>query len=155
MRRPTILSLLAVLISRSLAYLHVNLQQPLRAHTEASSLNPIGIDPAATLSRKVVPPAKSSREVNSRVKNLYDAGEAEVKDMEHSPLALPSLEDEQTFEQVFSQMEALAHDARKKSPMHEEIALRAYQIFLQRGGLHGQDLEDWFEAEWQLLAERR
>jgi hypothetical protein len=35
----------------------------------------------------------------------------------------------------------------------ERIASRAYEIYLARGGNHGQDLEDWLEAERQM-AER-
>jgi hypothetical protein len=40
------------------------------------------------------------------------------------------------------------------NPTHEEIGLRAYQIYIERGGAHGQDIEDWLEAERQLLDER-
>jgi DUF2934 family protein len=36
-------------------------------------------------------------------------------------------------------------------PQHEEIALRAYEFFLQRGCTHGRDLEDWLQAERELL----
>jgi hypothetical protein len=32
----------------------------------------------------------------------------------------------------------------------EEIADRAYELYLARGGEDGRDLEDWFEAERQL-----
>jgi len=35
-------------------------------------------------------------------------------------------------------------------PPHEEIELVAYQVFLERGGAHGHDLEDWLEAEREL-----
>lgn len=41
----------------------------------------------------------------------------------------------------------------KNQPTQEEIALRAYHIFLERGGMPGNELEDWIEAERQLLAE--
>jgi len=37
-------------------------------------------------------------------------------------------------------------------PTHEEIALRAYQIYAERGGAHGQDLGDWLQAERELVA---
>lgn len=37
----------------------------------------------------------------------------------------------------------------------EEIAERAYQLFLERGAEHGDDLRDWFTAEDQLIEERR
>ena len=32
----------------------------------------------------------------------------------------------------------------------EEIAQRAYELFVARGGEHGHDLEDWLEAERSL-----
>jgi len=36
------------------------------------------------------------------------------------------------------------------APSHEDIATRAYERFLQRGGQHGQDFEDWLTAEREL-----
>lgn len=36
-------------------------------------------------------------------------------------------------------------------PRNEEIARRAHEIFLARGGEHGHDLEDWLRAERELL----
>jgi hypothetical protein len=33
---------------------------------------------------------------------------------------------------------------------HEHIAARAYEIFLERGSIHGHDLEDWEQAEMEL-----
>jgi hypothetical protein len=36
---------------------------------------------------------------------------------------------------------------------HEEIAARAYGHFLTRGGQHGDDWEDWFRAEADVLRE--
>src|SRR5687768_3620760 len=33
---------------------------------------------------------------------------------------------------------------------HEEIARRAYQLCEDRGGEHGHDLQDWFQAEREL-----
>ena len=32
------------------------------------------------------------------------------------------------------------------------VALRAYQLFENRGCVHGQDLEDWFRAELEVLS---
>jgi len=32
----------------------------------------------------------------------------------------------------------------------EEIARRAYELFLARGSEHGRDLDDWFRAEREL-----
>ena len=36
-------------------------------------------------------------------------------------------------------------------PATEEIALRAYHIYLERGGAAGDALEDWTRAERELL----
>jgi Protein of unknown function (DUF2934) len=36
-------------------------------------------------------------------------------------------------------------------PIGEEIELRAYQIYIERGGAHGQDVEDWLQAERELV----
>ena len=36
-------------------------------------------------------------------------------------------------------------------PRHEEIAARAYRIFLERGGQHGYDRDDWLQAEYELM----
>jgi Protein of unknown function (DUF2934) len=40
-------------------------------------------------------------------------------------------------------------------PTRAEIARRAYEIFLERGEVHGRDLDDWFQAEHELKDERR
>ena len=41
----------------------------------------------------------------------------------------------------------------KQGPTHPQIAHRAFEIYISRGGDHGQDMGDWFEAERQLVAE--
>jgi len=38
-------------------------------------------------------------------------------------------------------------------PTQEEIALRAYHIYLKRGGAPGNELDDWIQAEIQLAGE--
>lgn len=37
------------------------------------------------------------------------------------------------------------------APTREEIELRAHEIYVERGGTHGQDVEDWLQAEHELL----
>ena len=39
----------------------------------------------------------------------------------------------------------------RRDPITEAIALRAYELFLARGGQHGGDLEDWLQAERELM----
>jgi Protein of unknown function (DUF2934) len=43
--------------------------------------------------------------------------------------------------------------AAKLAPAHDEIALRAYHIYLQRNGAPGNPFDDWKQAEHDLLAE--
>jgi hypothetical protein len=44
--------------------------------------------------------------------------------------------------------------AKKLSPQ-EKIALRAYEIYLERGGAPGNPLEDWVRAEREILQKAR
>jgi hypothetical protein len=37
------------------------------------------------------------------------------------------------------------------TPTREEIEVRAYEIFVERGGTHGLDMEDWLQAERELV----
>jgi Protein of unknown function (DUF2934) len=39
-------------------------------------------------------------------------------------------------------------------PTFEQIRQRAYLLYLERGAGHGQDWDDWFVAERQLVASR-
>jgi len=48
-----------------------------------------------------------------------------------------------------SATEPRAQAARR--PSHDEIAMRAFQIYLSRGKWPGRNVEDWLEAERQLL----
>jgi hypothetical protein len=38
----------------------------------------------------------------------------------------------------------------RNSPTHEQIARRAYALFLARGGGHGHHEDDWLQAEREL-----
>jgi hypothetical protein len=38
----------------------------------------------------------------------------------------------------------------KKVPTQEEIELRAYELYLKRGGDNGNELDDWLAAEKEL-----
>ncbi len=43
-------------------------------------------------------------------------------------------------------------EQNKKVPTREEIARRAYELYLQRGGVDGSDVADWITAEEELKA---
>ena len=42
------------------------------------------------------------------------------------------------------------HTEYKEPPTHEQITLRAHQIYLERGFYPGNDLADWLAAEKEL-----
>jgi Protein of unknown function (DUF2934) len=42
---------------------------------------------------------------------------------------------------------------RGKAPSREQIELRAYQIYVERGRVDGHDLADWLAAEEQLTSQ--
>jgi hypothetical protein len=41
------------------------------------------------------------------------------------------------------------------TPSDKEIAARAYEIFLSRGATHGHALDDWLQAERELVETRK
>jgi hypothetical protein len=40
--------------------------------------------------------------------------------------------------------------SKRQAPSHEEIRRRAYEIYLERGGLPGNEVDDWHRAEREL-----
>ena len=49
-----------------------------------------------------------------------------------------------------SPMQSSAVSGSRKGPTDEQIATRAYELFLMRGASHGCDMEDWLRAESEL-----
>ena len=41
----------------------------------------------------------------------------------------------------------------RKSPLTEDIERRAYDLYISRGGADGNDMDDWLQAERQVLEE--
>ena len=41
----------------------------------------------------------------------------------------------------------------RREPSREEIARHAHELYVQRGGEHGKDVEDWVKAERELRDE--
>jgi hypothetical protein len=44
---------------------------------------------------------------------------------------------------------------RHDTPEEDEIRLRAYELYEQRGRENGHDMEDWLQAEVELSSQRR
>ena len=42
--------------------------------------------------------------------------------------------------------------ASKSRPTHEQVAQRAYEIYLERGATPGDPMQDWLRAEMELAA---
>jgi len=48
-----------------------------------------------------------------------------------------------------------AGDTSAAAPDRDRVAMRAYELYLQRGGSGGQELEDWLTAERELTSSAR
>ena len=43
----------------------------------------------------------------------------------------------------------------EEHPTSEEIAVRAYEIYIERGATSGQDVDDWLQAEAELSEKQK
>ena len=58
---------------------------------------------------------------------------------------------DETLELHASPIQPHAEDtSANHAPNHDEIRRRAYEIYLERGGLPGQEFEDWLQAEREI-----
>ncbi len=46
-------------------------------------------------------------------------------------------------------------EASSRTLTYEQIAVRAYEIYLARGGEPGRDQDDWYQAERELILGRQ
>ena len=56
----------------------------------------------------------------------------------------------QTAPHAIEKQTGSGNSSAGNAPANEEIQLRAYCIHVERGGQHGCDLDDWFQAEREL-----
>ena len=59
---------------------------------------------------------------------------------------------------IKSKQHKIDNENSKSSPdpdLREQMEKRAYEIWLADGSRHGEDLNDWFQAETEVLAARR
>ena len=45
---------------------------------------------------------------------------------------------------------SVAEESRNNGPSLAEVRERAFEIHIERGGIHGCDLDDWLQAEREL-----
>jgi hypothetical protein len=76
------------------------------------------------------------------------ASTSSEKETAKAPTAQPSKPAANTVAQA-------APPARTNTLPHEQIARRAYEIFLARGSQHGSHEQDWFQAERELRLGRQ
>jgi hypothetical protein len=64
---------------------------------------------------------------------------------------------------VAAGLEGMEHEVAESEKTHlqlanvlsqEEIRLRAYELHIEKGCVHGRDLDDWLQAERELAAKR-
>jgi hypothetical protein len=60
-----------------------------------------------------------------------------------------------TSREIAQEAAAIYPDTFDTPPSPEEVAAEAYYIYCERGGEHGRDMDDWFEAERRLSDRRR
>ena len=88
---------------------------------------------------------------------MNDAGEVKFSSPANLPSpANPSQRSTNMFQSTEKSLQtegkALNRDAH---PTGEEIELRAYQIYVERGGADGHDIDDWLQAERELSGNYR
>ncbi len=86
--------------------------------------------------------AKSPRNGQTRVRRAADRRQA-PEELAVQNVTPASADD-------YSAVAAAAEAARHGHPSREQIARRAYELYLARGGSHGYDIEDWLRAEREL-----
>lgn len=57
-------------------------------------------------------------------------------------------------ENAIADLSGPANEATVGTVARERVAQRAYEIYLARGGVDGQDLDDWLNAERELAVDR-
>jgi hypothetical protein len=91
----------------------------------------------------------------NNAKNSYDLRILRVRDMrkwsQEEVREMPRKSASETA--ATTARKARKTPATKSGPSHDEIALRAYYIYLQRNGAPGSPFDDWKQAEQELLAE--
>lgn len=60
-----------------------------------------------------------------------------------------ALTDTEGMAKIVSQSDTIEEE-KKTEPSPAEIRQRAFEIHIERGGIHGCDLDDWLQAEREL-----
>src|SRR5207302_9953819 len=98
----------------------------------------------------------------TRGKNQETSGKETSTPANESPAGPATADDRSSATmETDTRNQSMSSDAKTRNesmasePSEEEIRIRAYRRDLERGGSHGQDFEDWLEAERELKSSRR
>ncbi len=87
-------------------------------------------------------------------KSMNSGKKAPVAEKKAAPAPVTEKKGDLTIKKIVQPVSKSAGDIRtpaRKMPTHDEIRIRAYEIYVTRGFKHGRDFDDWVEAERQLL----
>jgi hypothetical protein len=71
-----------------------------------------------------------------------------------SPTNLPAPDRRRKVRDTANDLRTQGDGKSATTPTFEQIAEAAYRRYLQRGGQHGHDFDDWIDAERELRASR-
>jgi len=86
--------------------------------------------------------AKSSKSGENRVRRTADRLKT-TEAVNQTPAAV-----------IASDRSGLTEGRRTAGPSPDDIAARAYELYVARGAEHGLDLQDWLQAESELRTHR-
>jgi len=69
--------------------------------------------------------------------------------------AMPKRESKKPAAKAGRQTPAEKRAKSSPQPTREDIERRAYEIYLERGGVEGYEMEDWLQAEQELQQRNR
>ncbi len=110
-----------------------------RSHDQPSPTDPT--DPTA--------PPKAPRTRNARASRLVPPPTVPANAVERRYDELPDIPEPGDAADRAARSEPMASE-----PSQEDIRLRAYHRYLERGGSHGAHFDDWLEAERELKGRR-
>jgi hypothetical protein len=99
-----------------------------------------GNDPNDSTTRPAESPSRTRRSSTARA-----AGQPSANDVEKQASRAQTAVDLSNGDAPRNRSTSMGSE-----PSEEDIRMRAYHRFLERGASHGQDFEDWLEAEREL-----
>ena len=103
------------------------------------------------MAKKTIRPDKSESPASQPAPERRRTARATTRSRSTTPDAIIAEPDGSPAVARHTASEMLTQGDGSPSPTFEEIAEAAYQRYVQRGGQHGYDFDDWIDAERLLL----